>query len=181
MASLCMRYYLRLNGNHLFVPQTLLDIGRISTYLFKSFITIKSLTEDLFCTGDIETLDYCMEVYRQFVSREPVDFFIRDQLEIRLALNKMQDELFSFSSPLQRLFTLIYSFFPKKSKFRNNLNNTEQIFKKDLIKQFKMLIKKDGKYSLQIYKKQGNFLERSKYSYFFDGGAYFKVEKKFSI
>ena len=77
MASLCMRYYLRLNGNHLFVPQTLLDIGRISTYLFKSFITIKSLTEDLFCTGDIETLDYCMEVYRQFVSHEPLDFFIR--------------------------------------------------------------------------------------------------------
>ena len=108
MASLCMRYYLRLNGNHLFVPQTLLDIGRISTYLFKSFITIKSLTEDLFCTGDIETLDYCMEVYRQFVSHEPLDCFIRDQQEIRLALNKMQGELFNFSSPLQRLFTVFF-------------------------------------------------------------------------
>ena len=78
MASLRMRYYLRLNGNRLFVPQTLVDIGCISTYLFKSFITIKSLTEDLFCTGDIETLDYCMEVHRQFVSREPLYFFIRD-------------------------------------------------------------------------------------------------------
>ena len=44
-----------------------------------------------------------------------------------------------------------------------------------------MLIKKDGKYSLQIYKKQGNFLERSKYNYIFDGGAYFENEKKFSI
>ena len=93
----------------------------------------------------------------------------------------MQDELFNFSSLLQRLFRLIYSLFPKKSKFRNNLSKTEQLFKKDLIKQFKMLIKKDGKYSSQIYKKQGNFLERSKYNYFFDGGAYFKVEKKFSI
>ena len=39
-----------------------------------------------------------------------------------------------------------------------------------------MLIKKDGKYSSQIYKKQGNFLERTKYNYFFDCGAYFKVE-----
>ena len=114
MASLRMRYYLRLNGNRLFVPQTLLDIGRISTYLFKSFITIKSLTEDLFCTGDIETLDYCMEVYRQFVSHEPLDFFIRDQQEIRLALNKMQGELFNFSSPLQRLFTV---FFQKNQNF----------------------------------------------------------------
>ena len=69
-----MRYYLRLNGNRIFVPQTLLDVGRISTYLFKGFITIKSLTEDLFCTGDIETLGYCMEVYRQFVSCEPLAF-----------------------------------------------------------------------------------------------------------
>ena len=131
----------------------LLDIGRISTYLFKSFITIKSLTEDLFDTGDIETLDYYMEVYRQFVSWEPLDFFIRDQWEIRLAFNKMQDEPFNFSVLLQRLFTLIYSLFPKKSKFRNNLSKTEHLFKKDLIKQFKMLIKKDGKYSSQIYKK----------------------------
>ena len=48
IASLHMRYYLRLNGNCLFVPQTLLDIGCISTYLFKSFITIKSLTEIYF-------------------------------------------------------------------------------------------------------------------------------------
>ena len=104
-----------------------------------------------------------------------------NQWEIRLALNKMQDELFHFSLLLQRLFTLVYSLFPKRSKRQNKISKTEQLFKKDLIKQFKMLIKKDGKYSLQIYKKQGNFLERSKYNYIFDGGAYFEVEKKFSI
>ena len=57
-----MRYYVQLNVNRILVPQTLLDIGRISTYLIKSFITIKSLSEDFFCTGDIETVDYCMEV-----------------------------------------------------------------------------------------------------------------------
>ena len=113
MASLCMRYYLRLNANPLFVPQTLLDIGHISTYLFKSFITIKSLTEDLFCTGDIATLDYCMEVYTQFVSREPLEFSIRDEWEIRLALNKMQDELFDFSSLLQRFLRSFTVFFQK--------------------------------------------------------------------
>ena len=93
----------------------------------------------------------------------------------------MQDELFNFFSLLQRLFALIYSLFSKKSKFRNNLSKTEQLFKKDLIKQFQMLIKKDGKYSSQIYKKRGNFLEKTKYNYFFDNGAYFKVEKKISI
>ena len=42
--------------------------------LTKSFIKIKSLSEDLFCTGEIETLDYCMEVYSLFLNEEPFDF-----------------------------------------------------------------------------------------------------------
>ena len=79
MASLRMRYYEQLNGNRLFVPQMLKDIGRISTYFIKSFITIKSLSKDLFSTGDIETLDYCMEVYREWKNREPFDFFIANK------------------------------------------------------------------------------------------------------
>ena len=74
MASLRMRYYMPINSNRLLALQTLLEIGRVSTYLIKSFITIKSLREDLFCTGDIETLDYCMEVYKQFVNRDKLIF-----------------------------------------------------------------------------------------------------------
>ena len=74
MASLHMRYYVQLNGNCLLVPRTLLDIGHISTYLNKSFITVTSLGEELFCTGDIETIYYCMEVYRQYENCEPFDF-----------------------------------------------------------------------------------------------------------
>lgn len=62
MTSLHLRYYVQINGNCLSMSQTLLDIGKISTYLIKIFNKIKSLTEDLFCTGDIETLDYSMEV-----------------------------------------------------------------------------------------------------------------------
>ena len=42
-------------------------------FLLRSFIKIESLSEDLFCTGDIETLDYCVEVYKQFINN---DFFI---------------------------------------------------------------------------------------------------------
>ena len=66
---------MQINSNHLLIPQTLLETGRVSTYLIKSFITIKSLSEDLFCTGDAETLDYCMEVSKQLVNRELLDFF----------------------------------------------------------------------------------------------------------
>ena len=96
MASLRMRCYTRLNVNRLFLPQIILDAGKRSTYLIQSFIKIKSLCKDLFCTGDIETLDYCMEVYGQFINRELLDFFISDNWELRLPLTKLRDELFHF-------------------------------------------------------------------------------------
>ena len=75
-ASLRMRYYHRLNGNRLLVPQTIIDIGHTSSMLVKTFVKIKALSEDLFCKGDIETVDYCMGVYRQFLDNKPLDFFI---------------------------------------------------------------------------------------------------------
>ena len=56
----------------------------------------------------------------------------------------------------------------------NDLNHTEPLFKKDLIKQFKRFIRTDGKNSSEIFLK-----ERKKYKYFFDGEDYFKVEKNF--
>ena len=140
MASLRMRYYQRLNGNHLLVPQTIIGIGHTSAILVKTFIKIKALSEDLFCTGDIETVDYCMEVYRQFLNNEPLDFFISGNWEIQLALQNIKCELFRFSKGLERLFILFYSLLSKKSKFRKNLNDTKLLFKKDLIKLFKNLL-----------------------------------------
>ena len=169
MASLRMRYYQRLNGNRLLVPQTIINIGHTSAILVETFIKIKALSEDLFCTGDIETVDYCMEVYRQFLNHEPLDFFIFGRWEIELALRNMKSELLRLSKLLERLFTLFYSLFPKKSKFRKNLDDTEQLFKNDLIKQFKKVIIKDGMYSSGIFGKiKGIFLERMRYKYFFD-------------
>ena len=106
-----MRYYQRLNGNRLLVPQTIIDIGHTSAILVETFIKIKALSEDLFCTGDIETVDYCMEVYRQFLNHEPLDFFISGRWEIELALPNTKSELFRFSELLERLFTLFYSLY----------------------------------------------------------------------
>ena len=76
MASLRMRYYHRLNGNSLLVPPTIIDVRHTSAILVQTFIKIKALSEDLFCTGDIGTVDYCIEVYRQFLNNDPLDFFI---------------------------------------------------------------------------------------------------------
>ena len=71
-----------------------------------SFIKIKSLSEDLFCTGDIEieTLDYCMEVYTQFLNKEPLDFFISGCWEIELACRRMKRDLEKFLIELENMF-----------------------------------------------------------------------------
>ena len=62
-ASLRMRYYQRINANQLFLPQIIIDLGRTITYFMLGFNKLKELSKDLFVTGSIETLDYCLEVY----------------------------------------------------------------------------------------------------------------------
>ena len=76
IASPRMRYYTQLNGNRLLLPQAIRNLVYTSAMLTKSFIKITNLSKDVFCRGDIETLDYCMEVYSQFLNKEPLDFFI---------------------------------------------------------------------------------------------------------
>ena len=52
---------LRRNKN---LPQIITDIIKMSTKIIKNFKRIQKLTDDLFCTGEIQTIDYCLEVYR---------------------------------------------------------------------------------------------------------------------
>ena len=59
----------------------------------------------------------------------------------------MESELFKFSECLEKSFTLFYSLFPKKSKFRKDLNDTKLLFKRDLMKPFEKFIIKGCKYS----------------------------------
>ena len=109
-----------------------------------------------------------MEIYRCYINKEPLAHDIFMNWDILSTSKKMKDELFNFSFYLQALFSIFYQLFLKKSKFRNDLLKTEQLFKKDLIKQFKKFIIKNGKYS-------------SKYIYFYDsnGNIYLKVNKNY--
>ena len=91
-----MRYYTHLNGSAVGMPQVILDIGHLSAKIVCSFIKIKDLSEDMFCTGNIVTVDYCMEVYTQFLNNELFDFFIAATREIRDTLDKIDRELFDF-------------------------------------------------------------------------------------
>ena len=170
-----MRYYWELNRNHLFLPSTIIELGKVSGYLIVGFKTLKALTEDLFATIDIETLDYCMEVYQQYINCEKLDFFIANKDELKKALERLQRVLFNLKLNLGRLLVIICSLFPKISKFRKDIKKTEGLLKNDLIKQFKKIIRKNGKYSSKIFGKKTFFLERCKYSYFFDGSKYFRI------
>ena len=160
-----------------------------STYFIRSFIKIESLAKYLFCSGDNETLDYCMEVYRQFIDKEKLDFFMEDSQGLKLALNKLTDELSNFEFYLENVLTNLYFFLLKKyrkhlfisEKYQENLNKIKQVFLMDLQNQFKKLIRKNSKYSSGIYVKKGFFLERMKYTYIFDGENFFKIEKNFII
>ena len=65
MKSLCTRYYMRISlrpledtWHHILIS----DFNKITSLLILSFEKIVSLSEDLFCTGDIETIDQCTEV-----------------------------------------------------------------------------------------------------------------------
>ena len=51
------------------MSQTIIDLGHNYAMLVKTCIKIKALSEDLFCTGDID-IDI-VQVYRQFLNHEP--------------------------------------------------------------------------------------------------------------
>ena len=129
----------------------------MSGYLIVGFKTLKALTEDLFATIDIETLDYCMEVYRQHINHEKLDFFIANKDELKKALERLQRVLFNLKLNLERLLVIICSLFPKISKFCKDIKTTEGLLKNDLIKQFKKIIRKNGKYSSKIFGKKTFF------------------------
>ena len=141
MASLRMRYYTQLNGNRLLLPQVVLNLAYTSSMLIKSFIKIKSLSEDFFCTGNIETLNYCMHVYNQYIKKEPLYYFISGHWEIDLVCQKMKCELDRFLDQLEKLFQTFLTVILKKSL----------LYKQDLIKQFIKFIFGDGKYFSESY------------------------------
>lgn len=49
-----------------------------------------------FGTGDIQTIDYCLEVYRQYLDNEEFDPFLWNALKIKLTLKSLQPELEDF-------------------------------------------------------------------------------------
>ena len=56
-----------------------------------------------------------MEVYRQFINNETLDFFIEQSDEIKSALHKLRDELDKCAHYLNDLLTILLFFFSHKN------------------------------------------------------------------
>ena len=48
----------------------------MTTCFMLGFNKLKELSKDLFAMGEIETLDYCLEVYRQHLNHEKLNFLL---------------------------------------------------------------------------------------------------------
>ena len=122
------------------VRATITDIIKISTKIIKNFKRIQNLMEDLFCTGEIQTIDYCLKVYRQHIENEDFDPFLYNALEINLTLRNLKPELEEFYETLEKHFIQLFELLKFIGVFINDLYKLEKTFFKDLKNQFPKLI-----------------------------------------
>ena len=143
------------------LPQIITGVTNVSTKIIKNFKRIQNLTDDLICTGEIPIIDYCLEVYRQYIENEDFDPFLYNALEINLTLRSLKPELEDFNENLEKLFIQLFKLLKYNGIFINDLYKLEKTFFKDLKNQFAKLIILDGKYSSGHFTKIENiFFER---------------------
>ena len=128
------------------LPKIITDIIKISTKIIKNFKRTQNLTDNLFCTGEIQRIGYCLEVYRQYIENKDFDPFLYNALEINLTLKSFKPELEDFYENLEKLFIQLFKFLKYNGIFINDPYKLEKTFFKDLKKQFAKSIILDGKY-----------------------------------
>ena len=74
-------------------------------------------------TGDIQTIDYCLEVYRQYNSREALNSFLRNAWEIERTLSLLQPELLKSKKDTIKFFRQIKKLILKDSIAKKIINN----------------------------------------------------------
>ena len=119
---------------------------KTATRLSCSFIKIKNLSDNMFSTGDIRTIDYCLEVYRQYTSGEAFDHLLWNAWKIEMTLSLLQPELLSFKKETIKIFRYIKKLIHKNSFAKLTPYKLQRLFINDFKKQFRKVIIKDGKY-----------------------------------
>ena len=113
LVTLMFRYNDSIANENIWNRTLIGDLDNIIKKMVFSIEKITSLSNDLFCTGDIATAKDCVKSFEQFMNNEPFDFF--DFGEIKQIIDLTDIELRKFKKLLKDL-VLICPFFNKNSK-----------------------------------------------------------------
>ena len=113
LVSLMFRYNDSTANENIWNRTLIGDLDNIIKKMVFSIEKITSLSNDLFCTGDIATAKDCVKSFEQFMNNEPFDFF--DFGEIKQIIDLTDIELRKFKKLLKDL-VLICPFFNKNGK-----------------------------------------------------------------
>ena len=108
LASLMFRYDDSIVNKNIWNRTLIGDLHNIIKEMVFIFVKITSLSNDLFCTGDIATAKDCVKSFEQFMNKESFDFF--DFGEIKQIIDLIDIELSNFKK------LLICPFFIKNCK-----------------------------------------------------------------
>ena len=92
------------------IPWKIVKVLKTASKLIEGFNRIRGLADDLFCTGDIQTIDYALEVYKQYVRNEDFDPFLYNSFEINLTLKVLKLELEKFYKNLEKFTPRLIKF-----------------------------------------------------------------------
>ena len=118
-------------GRYKNYPPLAVDILKTASKLACSFQKSEELTDDLFCTGDFQTIDYCLEVYRQYRSGEQFDYSLWNRWEIKRTLSGLHPEMIK-SKNLMKFYKQIKQLIQKQSITQLNSYKFQRIFVNDL-------------------------------------------------
>ena len=123
--------------------------------LTKSYIEIRRYNEKFFCTVEIQTIPYCLYVYKQHINREPIEYPLFVLTEISENLPKVEKALSDFKAQIIRFYKLLKEMLPKEHQ-KSRLQNFIYKIKKIDQKKFDSLKKKkrSTKFILHFSKKK---------------------------
>ena len=121
-------------GSYKNYPQLAKDILKTATRLILSFIKLKNLSDNIFSTVNIQTIDYCLEEYRQYTSGEAFDPFLWNVWEIGRTLSLLQLKLLKFKKETIKLFRYIKKLIHKNSFAKLTPFKLQRLFMDDLYK-----------------------------------------------
>ena len=124
-----------------YLPRAIRTI-KLCSGLTKSYIEIRKYSENFVCTAEIQTIPYCLYVYKQHINREPIEYPLFMLTEISENLPKVEKALSDFKAQIIKFYKLLKELLPEE----HQKSRSHNLFINDLKKQFEKVIITERKY-----------------------------------